>query len=327
MISPSSCEGGGDLPALGPRGICLDDQRVVADHGEVPGAARCRRRGHRGAASSALPCICTWARTMRPPSAAPMAWWPRQTPRMGSLPMKARIASTQMPALGRRAGARREHQVVGASAPRCPPRDLVVAEDAHVLAQFAEVLHQVEGERIVVVDHQQHGRSSGQPAHRRRRWHRSWSAFQHLERAAEPGGTNSASRWGWPPRTSRRPRRGSGPAALVKSSCSAGPKAMRQWPGSGHARRCRACHAPAARRRSRFRVGLRAASVRFRESSSGAPAHHGAELEQSGAHQASSTSSAARIRARAFARSPSIPSRAPSRPPRRPPPARTACWS
>src|SRR5213082_2890085 len=35
-------------------------------------------------------------------------------------------------------------------------RDLVVAEHAHVLAQLAEVLHQVEGEAVVVVDHQQH---------------------------------------------------------------------------------------------------------------------------------------------------------------------------
>jgi len=35
-------------------------------------------------------------------------------------------------------------------------RDLVVAEHAHVLAQLAEVLHEVVGERVVVVDHEQH---------------------------------------------------------------------------------------------------------------------------------------------------------------------------
>jgi hypothetical protein len=46
----------------------------------------------------ALPCICTCARTTWPPSAAPIAWCPRHTPRMGSLPAKWRIASTQIPA-------------------------------------------------------------------------------------------------------------------------------------------------------------------------------------------------------------------------------------
>ena len=62
--------------------------------------------------------------------------------------------------LGRAARAGREHQ---------PPRlqrgdaghvDLVVAHHAHVFAEFAEVLHQVEGEAVVVVDHQQHMRSN-----------------------------------------------------------------------------------------------------------------------------------------------------------------------
>ena len=35
--------------------------------------------------------------------------------------------------------------------------DRVVAVDAHVLAELAEVLHEVVGERVVVVDHQHHG--------------------------------------------------------------------------------------------------------------------------------------------------------------------------
>jgi hypothetical protein len=38
-------------------------------------------------------------------------------------------------------------------------RDFVVAKHPDLLAQFAEVLHQVEGEAVVVVDHQQHMRS------------------------------------------------------------------------------------------------------------------------------------------------------------------------
>src|SRR6185503_12114462 len=36
-------------------------------------------------------------------------------------------------------------------------RDLVVAVHLHLLAEFAQVLHQVVGERIVVIQHQQHG--------------------------------------------------------------------------------------------------------------------------------------------------------------------------
>src|SRR5919201_519456 len=35
--------------------------------------------------------------------------------------------------------------------------DLVVAIDGDFLSELGEVLHQVEGERIVVIDHQHHG--------------------------------------------------------------------------------------------------------------------------------------------------------------------------
>jgi hypothetical protein len=35
--------------------------------------------------------------------------------------------------------------------------DLVVAEHPHVGAELAEILHEVVGEAVVVVDHQQHG--------------------------------------------------------------------------------------------------------------------------------------------------------------------------
>ena len=39
-----------------------------------------------------------WARTTLPPNAWPMAWWPRQTPRIGISPAKRRIAASEMPA-------------------------------------------------------------------------------------------------------------------------------------------------------------------------------------------------------------------------------------
>ena len=45
-----------------------------------------------------LPCIGTGARTTCPPNAWPIAWWPRQTPRIGILPAAAAIRSRQMPA-------------------------------------------------------------------------------------------------------------------------------------------------------------------------------------------------------------------------------------
>ena len=35
-------------------------------------------------------------------------------------------------------------------------RDLVVTVDRHALAQLSEILHQVVGKRVVIVDHQEH---------------------------------------------------------------------------------------------------------------------------------------------------------------------------
>ena len=195
-----------------------------------------------------------------------MAWWPRPA-EDGQLADEGRMGAThaglgrRVPASTRWSGQRRDARHI----------DLVVARKTRTLAQFAEVLHQAEGERIVVVDHQQHGRSSGSRP-RRRRWHRSWSASQHLERAANPGGTNSAS---------------PGPASLERAvvrvprqrplqhatSCSSRPNAPVDGLNAGEA-----CRSPAARRRSRFRAsGCRAAGVPVSGGRS-AHLHHGAEL-------------------------------------------------
>jgi hypothetical protein len=43
-----------------------------------------------------LPCITLPARTTLPPNAWPIAWWPRQTPRIGAFTRA--IASRLMPA-------------------------------------------------------------------------------------------------------------------------------------------------------------------------------------------------------------------------------------
>ena len=47
-------------------------------------------------------------------------------------------------------------RLAGAQPVNALQRDLVVAEDPHLLPELGEVLHQVVGEAVVVVDHQQH---------------------------------------------------------------------------------------------------------------------------------------------------------------------------
>ncbi|MPN07828.1 hypothetical protein SDC9_155100 [bioreactor metagenome] len=56
--------------------------------------------------------------------------------------------------LRRRAGAGRNDQIVGLEAGDLGQRDGVVAEDFHLLAKFAEIMDEVVGEAVVVVDHQ-----------------------------------------------------------------------------------------------------------------------------------------------------------------------------
>jgi len=45
-----------------------------------------------------LPCISRSARTTSPPNASAMHWWPRQTPRRGTLPANAATISFETPA-------------------------------------------------------------------------------------------------------------------------------------------------------------------------------------------------------------------------------------
>ena len=60
---------------------------------------------------------------------------------------------------GRRTRARRDHHAVGIQRERFLHRDLVVAVHLLFHAQLPEVLDQVIGERIVVIDDQQHVRT------------------------------------------------------------------------------------------------------------------------------------------------------------------------
>jgi hypothetical protein len=108
----------------------------------------------------ALPCICTCARITARPA-------PRRSPgapgtRRGSAALPCEVADgvDADAGLGRRAGARREHQLVGLER-QCRRASISsLRNHTHLGAEFAEVLHQVEGEAVVVVDHQQHQRFS-----------------------------------------------------------------------------------------------------------------------------------------------------------------------
>ena len=93
---------------------------------------------------------------MRPPNAWPIAWWPRQTPRIGIRPAKRSITGTEMPASRGVQGPGEIDDPLRLPRLDLLQRDRVVAVDVDVGAQLAEVLDEVPGEAVVVVDHQQH---------------------------------------------------------------------------------------------------------------------------------------------------------------------------
>ena len=98
-----------------------------------------------------MPCTTAAARRTRPPKAAPMHWWPRHTPSTGRRPAKARMASSDDARLVGRAGARRDQQVGGPGGLDRGHAGLVVARHRDLGAQRAQQLHEVVGERVVVV--------------------------------------------------------------------------------------------------------------------------------------------------------------------------------
>jgi hypothetical protein len=59
--------------------------------------------------------------------------------------------------LRRRARTRRDHDLLRRQRLDLVGRDLVVANDVHIRAEFRQILYNVESKRVVVVDHQQHG--------------------------------------------------------------------------------------------------------------------------------------------------------------------------
>jgi hypothetical protein len=70
------------------------------------------------------------------------------------LPAAACISGTLIARLVRRAGTRRNHDAVGLERKRLLDGQLVVAHDGQLRAQLAQILHQVIGKAVVVVNHQ-----------------------------------------------------------------------------------------------------------------------------------------------------------------------------
>ena len=145
---------GGHFEAVGQR-FALDGERVVAGRRE-----RRRQPGEDPAAGmvvigEVLPCISDFACTTFPPYACPIAWWPRHTPRIGSSPPK-RSMTARYASLARRAGAGGDDDPVRSQLARPRRCHFVVSNDLHLRPELAEVLDEVVGELVVVVDHQQH---------------------------------------------------------------------------------------------------------------------------------------------------------------------------
>ena len=96
------------------------------------------------------------ARTTWPPKAWPRAWWPRQTPRSGT--GERRMSSRLMPASSGVPGPGEITIRSGRERERVLDAHRVVADHLHLRPQLAEVLVEVEGERVVVVDEEDHAR-------------------------------------------------------------------------------------------------------------------------------------------------------------------------
>src|SRR5438128_2077470 len=81
--------------------------------------------------SDVLPCMSVSARTIRPPKTSPIAWWPRQTPRIGRRPANASTARGDSPARDRRAERTGEAGVEDAARVGPAPARLERIDDLH----------------------------------------------------------------------------------------------------------------------------------------------------------------------------------------------------
>src|SRR5688500_17403968 len=99
------------------------------------------------------------ARAIVAPQAAPMHWWPRQTPRNGVAapgPGMTAVRARALRGVRHDAVARRDCLAVGG-------RQRVVAAEGGLVAALANVARQVMHERVVVIDEQDHLNTSMMP--------------------------------------------------------------------------------------------------------------------------------------------------------------------
>ena len=136
------------------RELVGDDQRVVAPDRQRRRQARDRSCARR--ARSPRSCRAPGGggrRCRRTPARAPGGRGRRRA--SGSRPAgKRRTTSSVMPASFGRARARRDDDAVGRAREQLVDARAVVAHDLELGAELAEVLHEVVGEGVVVVDHE-----------------------------------------------------------------------------------------------------------------------------------------------------------------------------
>ena len=145
---------GGDFQAIR-QAFALDHQRVVAGAGHRVGQtvkhAEVQMLHRRGLAVHQLLGVDDLA-TKRLADALVAQTHAKD----GNLAGKALDGGHRHTGFQRRARAGGNHQVLRRQAGDIVQADFVVTEHLHILPQFAEVLHQVVGEGVIIVDHQQH---------------------------------------------------------------------------------------------------------------------------------------------------------------------------
>ena len=147
-------------------------ERVVPGRGERVGQPGEHARARRGAPARSCRAAAPAPGSTVPPNAAPIAWWPEAHAEDRQLARRTRlIRSMQMPARSGVPGPGESRTPAAPSAADVGQRDLVVAPHVALDAELAEVLHEVEDERVVVVDHEDaHGSPARSGAGCRSRW-------------------------------------------------------------------------------------------------------------------------------------------------------------
>ena len=133
-----------------------DDQRVVAGHLQRVAAGRRTRRCRRG--GRARSCRASAAARARPRRRrpAPMHWWPRHTPRIGTRRRSRVITALLMPASVGVQGPGEMMMWRGRQGRDVVEAGRVVAHHDPRVAELADVAGEVPDEAVVVVDQQDH---------------------------------------------------------------------------------------------------------------------------------------------------------------------------